>query len=693
MKIKEQILEILKQDKRLWDKDKEGFELNQTLLFELVENYDEKILQLLFENIITKEKFFKKVQEAFVFNQKAFRFFLEEHKINNSFTDYKNKIGLSDGKRFLKDTNDIVLNFPFKDCVLEGGQSNEDGMNKYFEYDETITATQAKNGLKAQSYNEKSKKRKEIFYNEILAYDEIDRLFDKKALTNFKRFSGGGGGKTPTNLKRDKNGVLTENLIIKGNNLLALHSIKSEFAGKIKLIYIDPPYNTGNDGFKYNDNFNHSTWLVFMKNRLEVAKTLLRDDGVIFVQCDDNEQAYLKVLMDEVFGKEKFFETIILKSSTESGVNAINVKRGERLFKVKEYILFYSKNTSFKFNPFYTKTNFNINYRYEVIKKDNEYVITNLYEKFKDDFKNLQISSTEKDLLAKNKFTKYALSNANNMYSLEKNIKKSGEKFKEFARNNMQKGGVDEYINSKNELKLIYEGGVFVPLKERIIEDEKGNSFGLLASDLWLDIGTTPSSEGGVKFNNGKKSEKLLERIIKMTTQPNDIILDFHLGSGTTAAVAHKMGRQYIGIEQMDYIEEIAVKRLEKVIDGEQGGISQSVNWQGGGEFVYFELAKYNQKAKEILQNCKNYEELKEFFSLMYEKYFLNYNLASKEFLEATINEQNFKNLSLDEQKAIFISMLDNNQMYINFSEIDDEKFKLSDEDISLSKEFYKGKI
>lgn len=195
MKIKEQILEILKQDERLWDKDKEGFELNQTLLFELVENYDEKILQLLFKNIITKEKFFKKVQEAFIFNQKAFRFFLEEHKINNSFTDYKNKIGLSDGKRFLKDTNDIVLNFPFKDCVLEGGQSDEDGMDTYFEYDETITATQAKNGLKAQSYNEKSKKRKEIFYNEILAYDEIDRLYDKKALTNFKRFSGGGGVK------------------------------------------------------------------------------------------------------------------------------------------------------------------------------------------------------------------------------------------------------------------------------------------------------------------------------------------------------------------------------------------------------------------------------------------------------------------------------------------------------------------
>lgn len=699
---KQLIEKVLQQDQRLWTKTGE---LDQTLLLELLEQNDAAVIAMLVREKTLKDRFFVKAlaksaqeKEIYVFKMNDFRFFMEEHKTENSYTQYKNRIGLASGKRFLKDSNDVVLDFPFKDCVLEGGQSNEEGHDVYFEYDETVTVAQEKQGLQAQNYNQKQTKRKEIFFNTILAQDEIDRLFDEKALVNWTRYAspkiqhekiGGGGVTSHLTLKRDASGTIKDNLIIKGNNLLVLHSLKQQFAGKIKLIYIDPPYNTGNDGFKYNDNFNHSTWLTFMKNRLEVAKTLLRDDGVIFVQCDDNEQAYLKVLMDEVFGKEKFRETIILKSSTESGVNAINVKRGERLFKVKEYILFYSKNKSFKFNPFYTKTDFNVNYKYEVIKKANKYVITNLYEKFKDDFKNLQISSTEKGLLVKNRFIKYALSNANNIYSLEKNIKKSGEKFKDFARNNIKKGGVGEYIDSKNELKLVYEGGVFVPLRERVIEDEKGNSFGLLASDLWLDISTTPSSEGGIKFNNGKKSEKLLERIIKMVTKENDIVLDYHLGSGTTAAVAHKMGRQYIGIEQMDYIEDIAVERLKKVIDGEQGGISKSVGWQGGGDFLYCELAQWNEKAKAKILQQNDFASLKSFFQEMYENYFLNYNLKTKEFVEKVIEEEHFAQLTLDEQKAIFVAMLDNNQMYVNKSEMADNKYGISKKDQELTAQFY----
>ena len=138
----------------------------------------------------------------------------------------------------------------------------------------------------------------------------------KKALENWKRYNKEGEGEV-TEIKRDEDGTIKENLIVKGNNLLALHSLKKQFAGKVKLIYIDPPYNTGNDGFKYNDNFNHSTWLTFMKNRLEVAKELLRYDGVIFVQCDDNEQAYLKVLMDEVFGSREFCSRLLLGITTK----------------------------------------------------------------------------------------------------------------------------------------------------------------------------------------------------------------------------------------------------------------------------------------------------------------------------------------------------------------------------------------
>ena len=174
----------------------------------------------------------------------------------DSYTAFKNKIGLTADKRYLAKSKEVVLSWPYKDCVLEGGQEKED------------------------------EKRKEIFHNEVLAPDEIDRLLEPKVFTNFKRINAKGEHEV-SEIKP------TDNLIIKGNNLLVLHSLKKRFAGKVKLIYIDPPYNTGNDEFKYNDSFNHSTWLTFMKNRLEIAKELLREDGVIFVQCDDNEQAYL----------------------------------------------------------------------------------------------------------------------------------------------------------------------------------------------------------------------------------------------------------------------------------------------------------------------------------------------------------------------------------------------------------------
>ena len=190
---------------------------------------------------------------------------MEENKVYNSFTQYKNRIGLTDGKRFLKDSADVVLNFPYKDCVLEGGQSSEEGLDTYFEYEEEKTKTINKQKvIEPAGYKEKQSKRSEIFFNQILAKDEIDRLFDKKVLINWKRFTTD-GEVSVGEIKRDEDGKIKENLIIKGNNLLALHSLKFQFKGKVKLIYIDPPYNTGSDSFSYNDKFNHSSWLTFMK--------------------------------------------------------------------------------------------------------------------------------------------------------------------------------------------------------------------------------------------------------------------------------------------------------------------------------------------------------------------------------------------------------------------------------------------
>ena len=237
-KLKQLILKTLKSDERLWNEDKT--ELNQTLLLDLVEKIDETVIGLLLQEKDLRDKFFVKIKDVYVFKTNDFRFFMEENKVDNSYTAYKNRIGLTDGKRFLEDTDDVVLDFPYKDCVLEGGQSTEEGLDTYFEYDETVTKAQEKLGLKPCIYNQKTTQKKEIFFNSVLAKDEIDRLYDSKALINWKRFTKDGRQEVKE-IKRDKYGTIKENLIIKGNNLLALHSLKKQFAGKVKLIYIDPP--------------------------------------------------------------------------------------------------------------------------------------------------------------------------------------------------------------------------------------------------------------------------------------------------------------------------------------------------------------------------------------------------------------------------------------------------------------------
>ncbi|HHF6826998.1 TPA: DNA methyltransferase, partial [Haemophilus influenzae] len=201
--------------------------------------------------------------------------------------------------------------------------------------------------------------------------------------------------------------------------------------------------------------------------------------------------------------------------------------------------------------------------------------------------------------------------------------------------------------------------------------------------DLWTNINTTGlEAEGNVELKNGKKPESLIETIIKLTTNQSDIVLDYHLGSGTTAAVAHKMNRQYIGIEQMDYIETLAVERLKKVIDGEQGG----------GEFVYAELAPFNETAKQQILACENSDGIKTLFEDLCERYFLKYNVSVNEFSQI-IEEPEFQSLPLDEQKQMVLEMLDLNQMYVSLSEMDDEQFAgcLNDDDKALSRAFYQS--
>ena len=242
---KQHILDLIKSDERIYSAADNEYDYAK--LFELVDEYDAQLLEMLFDDAHTRDKFFMPVNNTTIFKSRHFKFFIEENKVNNSYTEFKNKIGLSSGKRFIKDNTEVVIDFPFKDCILAGGQTTEEGMDTYFEYSD-----------KAKEFEKKSAKRKEVFFNQLLAQDEIDRLLDDKALVNWKRYTAEGEAEV-SEIKRDEDGTIRENLTIKGNNLLALHSLRKNFAGKVKLIYIDPPYNTGNDGFKYNDNFSHST--------------------------------------------------------------------------------------------------------------------------------------------------------------------------------------------------------------------------------------------------------------------------------------------------------------------------------------------------------------------------------------------------------------------------------------------------
>ena len=636
-KLKEQILETLKTDDRVWTVGSDNKkELNQTRLLSLVEEIDGNIIQLLLEDDNIRDKFFVKIKDVYVFKTNDFVFFMEENRVNNMYTQYKNRIGLTDGKRFLDDSKDVVLNWPFKDCILEGGQSTEEGVDNYFQWQETTMkdklddeGNKIKEGAKNVKevdveghYEQKQAKRKEIFFNEVIAADEIDRLEEPKALVNWKRYTAKGVEEV-TELKRDKEtGTIKENLIIKGNNLLALHSLKKEFAGKVKLIYIDPPYNTDNDTFKYNDRYNHSTWLTFMKNRLEEAKMLLSNDGSIYVNIDYNEVHYLKVLMDNIFGKNSFQREIIWRIGWLSGYKTI----AKNYIRNHDTILFYTKSPDeFLFNKLYN-------------------TIDDFAEKFNTD---------DKKEIVKNLMS----------FGVNKNdAKKLADRFSKLG------------FPEKYPLEDTWNCSIY----------DKLNSIAVVSFS-----GEKVSKMLGVDEIKGQKSEALLKRIINTSTNVGDIVLDYHLGSGSTAAVAHKLNRQYIGVEQMDYIENTAVARLSKVISGEKSGISKEVNWKGGGEFVYCELAKWNETAKEKINACTSLDKLIEFFDTLCNKYFLNYNLRIKEFRKKVILEDNFKCLSLEEQKSMFLCMLDLNQMYVNESEMEDTKYDLSESDIALTKKFY----
>ena len=634
-------------------------ELKKWVVINKAQNFDVELIGIILENKDLKAKFFIEIKGVFVFNQTLFVQFLEQKNyLNNSYTSYKNKVGLNIDGKYLKQLNEVSLVWPFKDCVLEGGQSREED------------------------------KREEIFFNETLAQDEITQLLEPKVLTNGKRFDID-GEKQFDQFNRNEQGVITDNLIIKGNNLLALHSLKENFSGQVKLIYIDPPFNTGNDSFKYNDSFNHSTWLSFMKNRLTIAKVLLREDGLIFINVDDIEEAYLKVLSDEIFGINNFINVIAVKSSTPSGTKTAH--KDKTIIKQKDLILVYKKGDRVTLNPQYTKRD-NWDTHYSLIlekNKDGEYTLSKLVDKLKE-LKILNNTQKLDDLNIENKlFKEFYLSNSDSICRLQSHKNAEADKISRTKKNTIYEHIVDGVSKG-----LYYNGQVITPLSQGIKKVYSNQKFskdlGMLLCDFWTDIDfQNTQNEGGVSFPTAKKPEVLIARIIELATNENDIVMDYHLGSGTTCAVAHKMGRQYIGIEQLDYGDNDSVKRLNNVINNEQSGVSKAYNWKGGGEFVNLELKKYNQTFLEQIESANDTKTILKIWEEMKAKSYLNYNVDIQK-QEQHIEE--FKALTVAEQQQHLVELLDKNQLYVNLSSINDKDFEVSEEDKKVTQDFYQLK-
>lgn len=611
------------------------------------------LLPLLLSNEDVKETFFKDVQGTLVFDKQKFAWFMESKEfLPDSYTSYTNKIGLTHNGSFISQTNDVVLDFPYKDCVLEGGQDKDD------------------------------QKRSEIFYNETIASDEISRMLAPKVFTNAKRYTAVGekdltGELDPNTIHVEEETGITlkddDNLIIKGNNLIALASLLKRYEGKVKCIYIDPPYyfnkTIGEDSFKYNSNFKMSTWLTFMKNRLELANKLLSSHGSIWIHMGEDGMHYLKVLADDVFGKEHFVGTIPRK--TRDGKSDVPFNLSQDF----DWILVYTK----------------ANESDAVVGRQVE---RKYYET--DDFPGKPWRTadlTSQRTVQERPNSDFTMINPKTGKEYPVNPKRSWAVTKDTFDEWYASGGIGfpddyEFMSGNRPFRRVFKEDDDCNEKPTSV-----NSDFLIKEFIATLLTKSKNKDGNNEITNlfsrdefdYAKPEELIRSILEISSNPTDLVLDFHLGSGTTAAVAHKMGRRYIGVEQMDYIQDITVERLNKVLEGEQGGISKAQNWHGGGSFVYCEL---KEDANTLISTIQNVTEdtIESVKAAIYNDDRIVPYLTKQELADA---DKDFENLTLEEKKQALIKLIDKNKLYVNASDMDDESYQISDADKAFTKSFY----
>ncbi len=622
--------------------------LNKNKIVELALKVEPQLISLLLKSETFKKHFFQQVENVLVFDKIKFqRFVSNKSFLPDSYTAFKNKIGLvtndDDLDNYISSSNDIVLAWPHKDCVLEGGQTKED------------------------------QKRNEIFWNETLAPDNVDRLLDAKVFTNFKKFDKDGEHKV-TQLQGN------ESFVIKGNNLLTISSLLKTFYNSVDFIYIDPPYNTGGSGdtFAYNNSFKQSSWLTFMKNRLVIAKKLLKNDGVICVTIDDYELPRLWVLMDEIFKQDNHLGTVIIRNNPKGRMTT------RKFSLVHEYGIFFGKSE----NSYIKKLPVNVEDKSHTYIKDTDgswYLPVNLRKqgvdsnavnkkgKVSDRFYPIYYNKTTKEISTE------AISDFEILPVDSNGVERIWRRGKEVI-NEMFSIGDIFAKDTKNGVQLYFKfrGGLDGQLAQSIWYDSKfsASEFGTRTLDKLLGEREL--------FSYPKAPEAVKQSILAATDKKDAVILDFFGGSGTTAQAVIELNkedngnRRFILCEQMDYIENVTTKRIKKVIENE-----------GLGSFIYTELMPFNQMFIDSIQDATSKDELIEVWEDMKSKAFISYQFDKQTFNERL---EAFKTAPIDDMKKYLIEILDKNQLYVNYSEIDDEFFEVSDLDKELNKQLYPRK-
>lgn len=619
-----------------------GEELNRSKLTEDIRNYDEALLRKLFETEFIKQYFIKEVAGISLLQiEQLEEVILYNNYWDTSYTKYENRVGLTSKSKYIQDSQNVVLDFPFKDGILTASMTKEDNEEGY----------------------------DDAFLNEIIEKDEVDRLFDKKILRNVKRYgdiSSVDGKNNSLSFNKEK-----DNLVIKGNNLLALHSIKENYIDTLDCIYIDPPYNvpSSNNSFTYNNKFNHSTWLTFMKNRLEIAKVLLRrEDGVLIVAIDENEVNYLGVLLDEIFiGYEKHLITVVHNPRGVQGTN----------FSYSNEFLYFV----------FPKGKKLIENR---LLSEEEISLSNLRnwggESLRGDGKNtfFPILVRNKEIIGfgdvcDNDFHPKQTEVVDDISYIYPIDSKGIERKWRYARHSIEeiktmlfpilkKDGSYEIMLGKNfgQYKTVWQSNLY---------DSSVHGKQLLNKLVPNAEFSFPKSVHAVK--------DAIYAVIK--NRKNAKVLDFFSGSGTTAHAVQMLNKDdngnriFIAIEQMDYINSVLVPRL----------VAEDSNKKNSG-FVYMELMPKNLGYLKDVIYAKTVDELKGVYQRMIRGN--DTDEPADISFRADLSKIDWSE-GFEENKRLLIKLLDKNELYYNYSEIDDITIHelISEEDYDFNKAFYEG--